>query len=98
MDALLAALREETGRIDGLRAHLERFDHAAQVAIDPQRILATARKQLAAFSKLLRREGVEARPAVLGDERLVATPIDVKGSGAGSSQGKSRPDIWCPTS
>ncbi len=83
MDALLVALREETGRIDGLRADLERVSHAAPVAIDPQRILATARKRLAAFSKLLRRGGVEARPvvaAVLGSERLVATPIEVKGS------------------
>jgi hypothetical protein len=43
MDALLAALREETGRIDGLRAELARLEHAAPVAIDSQRILATAR-------------------------------------------------------
>jgi site-specific DNA recombinase len=83
MDALLAALREQTGRIDALRADLERLDLAAPVAINPQRILATARKRLAALSKLLRRGGVEARPvvaAVLGSERLVATPIEVKGS------------------
>ena len=83
MDALLVALREETGRIDGLRADLERLNLAPPIAIDPQRILATARKRLAAFSKLLRRGGVEARPvvaAVLGTERLVATPIEVKGS------------------
>jgi hypothetical protein len=38
MDALLATLRDETGRIDGLRADLERLDHAAPIAIDPQRI------------------------------------------------------------
>jgi Recombinase zinc beta ribbon domain len=31
MDALLVALREETGRIDGLRADLERVSHAAPV-------------------------------------------------------------------
>jgi site-specific DNA recombinase len=83
MEVLLAALREETGRMDALRADLDRLDHAAPVALDPQRILATARKRLAAFSKLLRRGGVEARPvvaAVLGSERLVATPIEVKGS------------------
>ena len=83
MEALLVALREQTARIDGLRADLERLDHAAPVAIDPQRILATARERLAAFSRLLRHGGVEARPvvaAVLGDERLVATPIEVKGS------------------
>jgi hypothetical protein len=82
MDALLAALREETRRIDGLRADLERLDDAP-VAIDPQRILATARKRLTALSKLLRRSGIEARPvvaAVLGEERLVASPIEVKGA------------------
>jgi site-specific DNA recombinase len=83
MDALLVALREETGRIDGLRADVERLEHAAPVAINPRRILVTARKRLAAFSKLLRHGGVEARPvvaAVLGTERLVATPIEVNGS------------------
>ena len=83
MAALLVALREETGRIDGLRVDLERLDHAAPVAIDSQRVMATARKRLAAYSKLLRHGGVEARPvvaAVLGTERLVATPIEVNGS------------------
>ena len=83
MDALLAALRQETSRIEGLKSDLGRLDHTAPVAVDASAILATARKRLAALSKLLRKGGVEARPvvaAVLGSDRLVVTPIEVKGS------------------
>jgi site-specific DNA recombinase len=83
MDALLAALREQTSRVDAFKADLDRLEHEAPVAIDPRRTLGTVRKRLAALSKLLRQGGVEARPAVaavLGGERLVATPIEVNGS------------------
>jgi DNA invertase Pin-like site-specific DNA recombinase len=83
MDALLAALRQETSRIEGLKSDLGRLDHTAPAAVDASAIVATARKRLAALSKLLRKGGVEARPvvaAVLGGDRLVVTPIEVKGS------------------
>ena len=53
------------------------------MAIDPQRILAAARKRLAAFSSFCAagasRPGRSSLPS-LGSERLVATPIEVKGS------------------
>ena len=83
MDALLVALREQTDRIAVLKAELGRLKHAAPVAIDPRRTIATARKRLVALSKLLHLGGIEARPvveAVLGGQRLVATPIEVNGA------------------
>jgi len=83
MDALLAALRQETSRIGGLKSDLVRLDHTAPVAVDASAILAKARQRLAVLSKLLRKGGVEARPvvaAVLGSDRLVVTPIEVKGA------------------
>ena len=102
MDALLAALRQETSRIEGLKSDLGRLDHTAPEAIDASAILATARKRLAALSKLLRKGGVEARPvvaAVLGGDRLVVTPIEVKGSRRWQLAGQiSAGYLSCPTS
>ncbi len=83
MDALLAALRQDTSRIEGLKSDLGRLDHTAPVAVDASAIVGSARKRLTALSKLLRKGGVEARPvvaAVLGSDRLVVTPIEVNGS------------------
>jgi len=83
MDALLAALRQETSRIEGLKSDLGRLDHTAPVAVDASAIVASARKRLTALSKLVRKGGVETRPvvaAVLGSDRLTVTPIEVKGA------------------
>ncbi|MGH7272447.1 MAG: hypothetical protein ACREJ3_18615, partial [Polyangiaceae bacterium] len=83
MDALLAALRQETSRIEGLKSDVGRLDHMAPVAMDASAVVAPARQRLAALSKLLRMGRVQARPivaAVLGSDRLVVTPVEVKGS------------------
>ena len=83
MDALLAALREQSTRVEMLKSELDRLTKKAPVALDPRRVLADARKRLLGLSKLLHRGGVEARPvvaAVLGGERLTAMPIEVNGA------------------
>jgi len=111
MDALVVALRQETSRIEGLKSDLGRLDHTAPVAVDASGTLAMARKRLAALSTLLRRGGVEARPvvaAVLGSDRLVVTPIEVKGSRRWQLAGQisagylmshvvKEASAWCPS-
>ena len=45
IDALLAALGQETSRIEGLKSDLGRLDHTAPVAVDASAILDKARTQ-----------------------------------------------------
>ena len=83
MDALLDALREQSKRIEHLKGELRGLERPAPAALEARKLLALGRSRLADLSKLLRRGGVHARPvlaAVLGSERLVATPIEVDGA------------------
>jgi hypothetical protein len=83
MEPLLVALREQNARADALATESAQLENARPVAADARRTLAAVKKRLGELSNLLHRGGVEARPvvaAVLGSERLVATPVVVDGS------------------
>ena len=83
MDPLLVAMRGETDRLETLKRASSELDSRRVARLDVRRTLEIAEKRLANLSKLLHKGGMAARPvvaAVLGSERLVATPVEVDGA------------------
>jgi len=82
LEPLLAALREQTDRIDLLKKQRAELETSPPASLDTRRTVFALRQRLRALSKLLSKGGIEARPvlaAVLGTDRVTATPIEVQG-------------------
>lgn len=80
---LLAQLKEETRRVESLRAELVHHDVQEPDAAGGKRLMVRVREKLAELGVLAKRGGVEARPvlaAVLGEgNRFTANAVEVNG-------------------